>query len=162
MIDYLNLMLYNKHSFYKSRENLKERKALNKYQNKYLNTKEYDVLNAILHAEEPMTVSQITKSLPELSANVVQPAIRKLLKLNLIEIADVVIDRNILSRCFRPTSSAQDIIRAMFVDDYIHFKRLISGKNLLSALVEADNNPETARQEISELEQLLEEYKKKY
>ncbi len=129
--------------------------------NKYLNEKEHEILYTILHAEEPLTVAQIIKHHPEMTANIVQPAIRKLLKLGLIEVADIVMDRNIFSRSFQPASGSSDIIRRMFMDEYIRFSRLVSGQTLLSAMIQADDNPDTAQQEISELEQLLEEYKKK-
>jgi len=118
-------------------------------------------LNTILNAEEPLSVSQLIRTSPELTANVVQPAIRKLLKFKLIEVADVSIDRNILARRFRPTDAAPDTIRKMFVDDYLRFKTLVSGQSLFSALVRADDNPDAARREVDELEQLLNEYKKK-
>ena len=129
--------------------------------NKYLNPKEYSILNVILHAEEPLSVSQLIKLQPELTANVVQPAIRKLLKLKLIEVADISIDRNILARRFQPADTAPDIIQKMFVDDYLRFKTLISGQSLFSALLQADDSPDAARREVAELEQLLDEYKKK-
>lgn len=127
--------------------------------NKYLNSKEYDILCTILHAEEPINVPQITKLLPELTANIVQPAIRKLLKLNLIEVADITIDRNNFSRRFRPTASAADTIRKMFADEYIVFSRLVSKQTLLSAIMQIEENPEKAKKEISEIERLLQEYK---
>lgn len=126
---------------------------------KYLNSREYDVLCTILHAEEPINVPQITKLHPELTANIVQPAIRKLLKLRLIEVADIAVDRNNFSRRFKPTESATDIIQKMFADEYIMFSRLVSGQTLLSAITQTNNNPEKARKEISEIERLLQEYK---
>lgn len=129
--------------------------------NKYLNPKEYNILNVILHAEEPLSVSQLIKTQPGLTANMVQPSIRKLLKLKLIEVADISIDRNILARRFRPTAAAPDIIQKMFVDDYLRFKALISSQSLFSALLRADDSPDAARHEVAELEQLLDEYKKK-
>lgn len=126
---------------------------------KYLNAKEYDILYTIFHAEEPINVPQITKLHPEMTANIVQPAIRKLLKLKLIEIADIAIDGNIFSRRFKPSASAVDTIRKMFIDDYTKFTRLVSKQTLLSAITQADNNPEKAQKEISEMERLLREYK---
>lgn len=126
---------------------------------KYLNAKEYDILCTIFHAEEPINVPQITKLHPELTANVVQPAIRKLLKLNLIEVADITLERNNFSRRFRPTASATDIIQKMFADEYIVFSRLVSKQTLLSAIMQIEENPEKAKKEISEIERLLQEYK---
>lgn len=126
---------------------------------KYLNSKEYDILCTILHAEEPINVPQITKLHPELTANIVQPAVRKLLKLKLIEVADITVDRNNFSRRFKPTESATDIIQKMFADEYIMFSRLVSEQTLLSAITQTNNNPEKAKKEISEIERLLQEYK---
>ena len=127
--------------------------------NKYLNSKEYDILCTILHAKEPINVPQITKLHPELTANIVQPAIRKLLKLKLIEVADISIDRNNFSRRFKPATSATDTIQKMFIDDYIKFNRLVSEQTLLSAITQANRNPEKVQKEISEMERLLQEYK---
>lgn len=128
---------------------------------KYLNAKEYDILSIILHSEEPLNVPQILKARPDLTANIVQPAIRKLLKFNLIEVADITLEGNIFSRRFQMSADAPDVIRRMFLDDYTQFRRIVSEQVLFSAMVQADENPEKSRQEISELEQLLQEYKNK-
>ncbi len=128
---------------------------------KYLNAKEYDILDMILHSEEPLNVSQILKLRPQFTSNIVQPVIRKLLKFKLIEVADITMDGNIFSRRFRVTESAPDTIRKMFQDDYIHFSKLVSGQSLMSAMVEANDNPGQVMEEIGELEKLLQEYKEK-
>ena len=127
--------------------------------NKYLNSKEYDILCTILHAEEPISVPQITKLHSGMTANIVQPAIRKLLKLKLIEVADIAINRNNFSRRFRPAASADETIQKMFADEYIMFSQLVSEQTLLSAITQANKNPEKAKKEISEIERLLQEYK---
>ena len=49
----------------------------------------------------------------------------------------------------------------MFVDDYLQFSRLVSTQSLLSAMMQADDNPEKAMQEIAEMEKLLQEYKER-
>lgn len=128
---------------------------------KYLNAKEYDILDMILHSEEPLNVSQILKLRPQFTSNIVQPVICKLLKFKLIEVADITMDGNIFSRRFRVTESAPDTIRKMFQDDYIHFSKLVSGQSLMSAMVEANDNPGQVMEEIGELEKLLQEYKEK-
>lgn len=129
--------------------------------NKYLNSKEYDIFSTILHSEEPLNVSQIIELHPKMTANIVQPSIRKLMKLKLVEVADITLEGNIFSRRFKPTASASEIIQKMFVDDYIHFSKLISSQSLVSAMVQADNDPDKAMQDIDEMEQLLREYKEK-
>ena len=129
--------------------------------NKYLNAKEYDILSTIFHAEEPLNVSQIIELHPNMTANIVQPSIRKLMKLKLVEVADITLEGNIFSRRFRPTASAPDMIQKMFVDDYVHFSKLVSGQTLISAMIQADNNPDKALQDIDEMEKLLQEYKEK-
>ncbi|MFG6358441.1 MAG: hypothetical protein K1W26_16725 [Acetatifactor sp.] len=126
---------------------------------KYLNAKEYSVLYTIMHSEEPINVPQITKLHPELSANIVQPAIRKLLKLKLIEVADITIDGNSFSRRFKPTDTATDTIQKMFADEYIMFSKLVSEQTLMSAITRIEKNPEKVKKEISEVERLLLEYK---
>lgn len=67
---------------------------------KYLNSKEYNILDTILHSEEPLSVTQILKVHPDLTSNIVQPAIRKLLKLELIEVAEIAVDGNIFLETF--------------------------------------------------------------
>ncbi|MDE5824740.1 MAG: hypothetical protein K2H91_08695, partial [Lachnospiraceae bacterium] len=57
--------------------------------------------------------------------------------------------------------TASNTIQKMFVDDYLQFSRLVSGQSLLSAMMQADDNPEKAMQEIAEMEKLLQEYKEK-
>ncbi len=129
--------------------------------NKYLNSKEYDIFSTILHSEEPLNVSQIIELHPNMTANIVQPSIRKLMKLKLVEVADITLEGNVFSRRFRASASASDIIQKMFVDDYVHFSKLISSQSLFSAMVQADNDPKQALQDIHEMEQLLQEYKGK-
>lgn len=129
--------------------------------NKYLNAKEYDIFSTILHSEEPLNVSQIIELHPDMTANIVQPSIRKLMKLKLVEVADITLEGNIFSRRFKPSETAPDIIQKMFIDDYIHFSKLVPSQSLVSAMVQADKNPEQALQDIREMEQLLHEYKEK-
>lgn len=128
---------------------------------KYLNAKEYDVLCTILHSNEPLNVSQIVAFHPDMTPNIVQPSIRKLIKLKLIEVADITLEGNVFSRRFKPTTDALDIIQRMFIDDYMHFSKLVSGHTLITALMQADDNPDKAMQDIDELERLLTEYKEK-
>ena len=128
---------------------------------KYLNSKEYNILDTILHSEEPLSVTQILKVHPDLTSNIVQPVIRKLLKLELIEVAEIAVDGNIFSRRFKLAPTASEAIQKMFVDDYLQFSRLVSTQSLLSAMMQADDNPEKAMQEIAEMEKLLQEYKER-
>jgi len=129
--------------------------------NKYLNAKEYDILSTILHSDEPLNVSQIIEHNPGMKSNIVQPSIRKLMKLNLVEVADITLKGNVFSRRFKTTAAAPDIIQNMFIDDYMHFNKLVSGQTLINAMMQADNNPDKAIRDINELEKLLSEYKKK-
>ena len=126
-----------------------------------MNAKEYDILSTILHAKEPLNVSQIIEFHPNMTANIVQPSIRKLMKLNLVEVADITLEGNVFSRRFKPTAAAPDMLQKMFIDDYIHFSKLVSGQSLISAMIQADSDPDKALQEIDEVEKLLLEYKTK-
>lgn len=128
--------------------------------NKYLNTKEYDILSTIIHSDEPLNVSQIIALHPDMTTNIVQPSIRKLIKLNLIEIANITLEGNVFARQFKPTAVAPDIIRKMFIDDYLQFSNLISKQVLINAIIQADNDPDKAMWDIEEVDTLLLEYKK--
>lgn len=129
--------------------------------NKYLNAREHQILCIILNSGAPLTVAEIISAHPELTANIIQPAIRKLLRLKLIEVADIVMNRNIFSRSFQAAPGATEIIQKMFMDEYLQFKKMISSESLRSAMMQADSSPEEADREIARLDDMLKEFRDK-
>lgn len=52
--------------------------------------KELDVLSLLLRSEQPMTISDIVAMNPDYTINMIKPIIRKLSKLEMVEVAGIV------------------------------------------------------------------------
>lgn len=120
-----------------------------------LKPKEYDVLQILLNADSPLIASQIVQLKPSFTINTVQAILRKLLKLQLIEVADIVYSRNVLSRAFRPTDNAEEKIQLMFADECRQFNKLVSNGSLLSTLLQTSTDNPLTSEEIAELKKLI-------
>lgn len=62
--------------------------------------KELDVLSLLLRSEQPMTISDIVAMNPDYTINMIKPIIRKLSKLEMVEVAGIV---------YRGTSIAKNL-----------------------------------------------------
>ena len=51
--------------------------------------KELDVLSLLLRSEQPMTISDIVAMNPDYTINMIKPIIRKLSKLEMVEVAGI-------------------------------------------------------------------------
>lgn len=119
-----------------------------------------DILTILWEAGHSMTASQIVDSSPDLTVNTVQAVLRKLLKNNLIKVDDIVYSGTVLSRSYIPTISAEEYAGAQLTMNYRKFSDRISKSSLFAALLDDEKDPKKRAEEIQELEQLLEEYKK--
>lgn len=127
-----------------------------------LKTKEYEVLQILLNSDVPMTASEIVKKDKRFTVNIVQAILRKLLAMKLIEVADIVYSRNVLSRAYLPSKNASEIIQELFAEDVIQFQKLISKKSLLSALLDSgSSDTEYSEKEIEILEKFIQDTKSK-
>ena len=66
-----------------------------------LTKRDMDVLNILWESDEPKTATMISKSGDGLTMNTTQAVLRKLLKNNLIEIADIVYSGTVLTRSYK-------------------------------------------------------------
>lgn len=57
--------------------------------------KELDVLSLLLRSEQPMTISDIVAMNPDYTINMIKPIIRKLSKLEMVEVAGIVYRQNL-------------------------------------------------------------------
>ena len=73
-----------------------------------LTNREMDILNILWNSEEPLVASEIAKRDDTLTVNTVQATLRKLLKQELVEVADIVYSGTVLSRRYRPTVDSKD------------------------------------------------------
>ncbi len=124
-----------------------------------LNRKEKQVLEIIKNSEEPITSNEIMMKAPELNKNAVQPAIRTLLSMGLIEVTDTVMERNIVSRCFAMTKEAPEIIGNMFLDEFRSLQKLADKDDLFAALITTKKGDKSGKTNIEELKELIEDYK---
>lgn len=124
-----------------------------------LNRKEKQVLEIIKNSEEPITSNEIMMKAPELNKNAVQPALRTLLSMGLIEVTDTVMERNIVSRCFAMTKEAPEIIGNLFLDEFRSLQKLADKDDLFAALITTKKGDKSGKTNIEELKELIEDYK---
>ena len=125
-----------------------------------LTSREVDMMNILWASEKPLIASEIADSRPDLTVNTVQAVLRKLLKYQLIEVADIVYSGTVLSRSYRPTITSEEFALHEVTSDYLAFQKTLSKPLLVSALLDTEKDPVKARETIDELQKMLDEYKK--
>lgn len=106
--------------------------------------KELDVLSLLLHSEQPMTISDIVAMNPDYTINMIKPIIRKLSKLEMVEVAGIVYRGTSIARTFKPTKTAHLVLQDIFQQEYQSFRELFTDNSLLISLVKSEftKNPE--------------------
>ena len=125
-----------------------------------LTSREVDIMNILWASEKPLIASEIADSRPDLTVNTVQAVLRKLLKYQLVEVADIVYSGTVLSRSYRPTITSEEFALHEVTSDYLAFQKTLSKPLLVSALLDTEKDPVKARETIDELQKMLDEYKK--
>ena len=122
-----------------------------------LTSREIDIL---WENEKPLIASEIADARSDLTINTVQAVLRKLLKYQLVEVADIVYSGTVLSRFYRPTITSEEFAVQELTSDYLAFQKTVSKPLLVSALLDTEEDPVKARETIDELQQMLDAYKK--
>ena len=104
-----------------------------------------------------MTISDIVAMNPDYTINMIKPIIRKLSKLEMVEVAGIVYRGTSIARTFKPTKTAHLVLQDIFQQEYQSFRELFTDNSLL--ISEFTKNPE--KEEIDRLESILENFKKK-
>lgn len=125
-----------------------------------LTKRDMDILNILWNSRNPMTAAEITNAKDELTINTVQAVLRKLLKQELIEVADIVYSGTVLCRSYRTTASAQEVTISQFINATRQFSDGISPSSFVAALLDTETDREKRAKEIQNLECLLQDYKK--
>ena len=118
-------------------------------------------MNILWASEKPLIASEIADSRLDLTVNTVQAVLRKLLKYQLIEVADIVYSGTVLSRSYRPTITSEEFALHEVTSDYLAFQKTLSKPLLVSALLDTEKDPVKTRETIDELQKMLDAYKKK-
>lgn len=125
-----------------------------------LTNREMDILNILWSAGEPLVASEIAKRDETLTVNTVQATLRKLLKQELVEVADIVYSGTVLSRSYRPTDASKDFAVQEFSAQFKSFKKNITTSRLVATLLEQEKDADAALKEIEQLEAVLEKKKR--
>ena len=106
--------------------------------------KELDVLSLLLRSEQPMTISDIVAMNPDYTINMIKPIIRKLSKLEMVEVAGIVYRGTSIARTFKPTKTAHLVLQDIFQQEYQSFRELFTDNSLLISLVKSEftKNPD--------------------
>lgn len=128
--------------------------------NPELTKRDMDILNILWNSQNPMTAAEITNAKDELTINTVQAVLRKLLKQELIEVADIVYSGTVLCRSYRAAVSAQEVTLSRFANEIRQFSNGISASSFVAALLDTETDKEKRAKEIQNLECLLRDYKR--
>lgn len=124
-----------------------------------LTKRDMDILNILWNSQSPMTAAEITNAKDELTINTVQAVLRKLLKQELIEVADIVYSKTVLCRSYRAAVSSKEAALSRFINEMRQYSNGISVSSFTAALLDTEADQETRIEEIQNLERLLENYK---
>ncbi len=126
-----------------------------------LTKRDMDVMNILWDSEEPKTAALIVKANPELTMNTVQAVLRKLLKNNLIEVADIVYSGTVLTRSYKSMVTQEEFLLFKMTSEYQSLSKKVSKVSILSALLDTEEDPVQIKQDIEEIEELIKNYGKK-
>ena len=123
-----------------------------------LNAKEFKILTLIKEAGKPITTGELIDDASGLTKNIVHPAIRTLLKMELICVADTVLEKNIVSRRFTLSPNSESVIQQMFQEEFRTYEKLLARKKLFCALFDASDSEDERSQILQDLKSILEQH----
>ena len=119
---------------------------------KKLTKKQLEIMKVLWSSSVPMISSEIEKSDPSFNTNTVQSCLRELLKKEYIKVADIVYSGTVLTRSYLPTFTKDEYLKDA-CNDILGNGR--SSFSLCASLIKT----ETDQEELSKLEELIEERK---
>ncbi|MDO4490140.1 MAG: BlaI/MecI/CopY family transcriptional regulator [Lachnospiraceae bacterium] len=123
-----------------------------------LTNKDLDILSVLWNSKKPMTALEITEADPSLMKNTVQPALRKLLKNEVIKVADIVYSGTVLCRSYEPTISKEEVFLHRLSSEYTQLEKDISKASFVSFLLKNEKDKKQFKQDLKELQELLDSY----
>ncbi len=122
--------------------------------------KDYEILTILWNSEEPLSYHEIVEKGNGINVNTVQAQIRKLLKKEVIYVADIVYSGTVLCRKYLPKMKEDEFAAKYFAKEFSEVEVKPSTSSLVCALLDMESNGEKKKEEIKELEKMLREYKK--
>jgi predicted transcriptional regulator len=124
-----------------------------------LTNRDLDVLAVFWDNNRAMTASEVVAANPALNKNTVQPVLRKLLKNDLIRVADIVYSGTVLSRSYLPTMTKREFSLQYLSSEYKKLEQDISKASFFSFLLDSEKGSEQFEEDLQELDELLQSYK---
>ena len=122
-----------------------------------LTRREVEILYTMWNAGRPLMASEIADANEELKIATVHTTLKRMLKNNLVEVANFAKSGNVYGRCYQPTMNLKDFELDKMVYD---FKKKqsedITTSNLVAALLDTEDD-KTALEELDELEKLIQQ-----
>jgi len=127
-------------------------KGMNEYR---LPEREVEILYVMWKAGRPLLASEIADAGEELKLATVHTTLKRMLKKNLIEVADFAKSGNVFGRCYQPMISLREYELGKLS---IQFKNKqckdITASNLVAALLDDEDN-ESVQEELDRLEKMI-------
>lgn len=114
---------------------------------KNLSKHQLEVMKILWDSQTPLIASDIAKRHSKLNLSTVQAALRVLIKLETVEVADIVYSGTVLTRAYRPTISRNEY----FNQTYRDISEGLSGVSLIASLIDK----ETSLEELDRLEEII-------
>ena len=113
---------------------------------KRLTNKQLEVMEVLWDSDEPLKASDIVERNSNININTAQAALKALLKLNYVRVADIVYSGTVLCRCFAPAIDERDYLNSVLSTN-------ARGLSVISALI-----GETADEEmLDELQKMIDD-----
>ena len=103
----------------------------------------------------------ISKSGDGLTMNTTQAVLRKLLKNNLIEIADIVYSGTVLTRSYKSVICQEEFLLQKLVHQYKSMSKKVSKAAILAILLDSEEDPERLDKDLKEIKEFIKNYRKK-
>jgi len=125
-----------------------------------MNPKELEVLQIILHSDQPVGLPDILNQNPTLVKSTVAAALAKLLKDEMIEVGGIGRSGKVICRTYVATSRARDFLINNFTTTYEPLSTVIPASNLCVSLLRVNKDAQKAKEELALLRTMLDEYEK--
>ena len=108
-----------------------------------LTNKQLEVMEVLWDSDEPFKASDIVERYNNININTAQAALKTLLKLNYIKVADIVYSGTVLCRCFAPAIEERE-----YLNNVLSSKP--RGLSIISALI-SENADEAMLDELQKM-----------
>ena len=120
-----------------------------------LSGRERQILNTICGADHPLITQDIIERNGRLSQSTVQTVVRDLTNRGLLKVVGAKYSTNVLAREFSKTEKAVEEVLLYVMEEYKQVRNVISVREYVMALIEAEEDESKRKQLVEELYELL-------